>query len=64
MHFQHCETLWQGFPQLVPGVLVLDSVEDVVDVEDRFEPWLGRARERLEKGPEAEMPELAAWRRA
>ncbi len=64
MHFQHCETLWQEFPQLVPGVLVLDSVDDVVGVEDRLEPWLRLARKRLEKGPEAEMPEVAAWRRA
>ena len=42
----------------------LDEEGVHVDVEDRFEPWLGRARERLEKGPEAEMPEIAAWRRA
>ncbi len=64
MHFGHSETLWQEFPQLVPAVLVLDPIEPVVDLEDRLEPWLRRARERLAKGPEAEMPEIAAWRRA
>jgi DNA/RNA-binding domain of Phe-tRNA-synthetase-like protein len=63
MHFRHSETLWQEFPQLFPAVLVLDPVDPVVSLEDRLEPWLRRARERLEKGPEAEMPEIAAWRR-
>ncbi len=68
MRFRHSETLWQEFPQLVPAVLVLDPIEPVVDLKDRLkdrlEPWLRRARERLEKGPEAEMAEIAAWRRA
>ena len=48
----------------MPAVLVLDPIEPVVDLEVRLEPWLRRARERLEKGPAAEMPEIAAWRRA
>ena len=64
MQFRHSETLWQEFPQLSAAVLVLDPVEPIVGLEDRLEPWLRRARERLEKGPEAEMPEIAAWRRA
>ena len=64
MHFRHSETLWQEFPQLKPAVLVLDPIEPIVDLEGRLEPWLRRARGRLEKGPEAEMPEIAAWRRA
>ena len=64
MHFRHSETLWQEFPQLVPAVLVLESIEPVVDREDRLRPWLRRARERLNKEPEAEMAEIAAWRRA
>jgi DNA/RNA-binding domain of Phe-tRNA-synthetase-like protein len=64
MHFRHSEKLWQEFPQLVPAVLILDSVQPVVDLESRIEPWLRQARQRLEKAPEAEMPEIAAWRRA
>jgi hypothetical protein len=62
MHFCHSEKLWQEFPQLRPAVLVLDRVEPIVDLESRLEPWLRRARERLEKGPEGEMPQIAAWR--
>lgn len=64
MHFRHSDALWQEFPQLVPAVLVLDPVEPPADVEDRLAPWLARARERLEKASESEMPEIAAWRRA
>ena len=64
MHFRHSETLWREFPQLVPAVLVLDPVEPIIDLEDRLELWLRRARARIEKGPEAEMPEIVAWRRA
>ncbi len=64
MHFRHSEMLWQEFPQLKPAILVLDRVEPIADLGRRLEPWLRRARERLEKGPEGEMPEIAAWRRA
>ena len=64
MHFRHSETLWQEFPHLFPAILVLDPVEPVIGLEERIEPWRRRARERLENGPEAEMPEVAAWRRA
>jgi DNA/RNA-binding domain of Phe-tRNA-synthetase-like protein len=68
MRFSHSETIWREFPQLRPAVLVLDPVDSMNTtekrLEDRIEPWLRRARERLEKGPEAEIPEIAAWRRA
>jgi DNA/RNA-binding domain of Phe-tRNA-synthetase-like protein len=64
MHFRHSDALWREFPQLRPAVLVADRIEPVSDLESRLEPWLRRARERLEKGPEGEMPEIAAWRRA
>ena len=40
------------------------ELEEDAPLPGRLEPRLRRARERLEKGPEAEMPEVAAWRRA
>ncbi len=64
MHFCHSAILWREFPQLKPAVLVLERIEPIADLENRLEPWLRRARERLGKGPEGEMPEIAAWRRA
>ncbi len=62
MHFGHSAALWQQFPQLVPGVLVVGDVRPDVDVP--LEPWHARARERLARGPESELAEVSAWRRA
>ena len=62
MHFGHSAALWQQFPQLVPGVLVVGNVRP--DVEVPLEPWHARARERLARGPESELAEVSAWRRA
>ena len=62
MLFGHSTALWQQFPQLVPGVLVVGDVRPDVDVP--LEPWHARARERLARGPESELVEVSAWRRA
>jgi DNA/RNA-binding domain of Phe-tRNA-synthetase-like protein len=58
MYFQHSPAIWQAFPQLVPGLLVVDSVDPSADVAARLEPFLARARAQLAAGAEA------AWRRA
>lgn len=64
MYFCHAANIWQDFPQLVPGLLVLENIQPEVEVEARLQPWFQRARERLSQGPESKMPEVAAWRRA
>jgi DNA/RNA-binding domain of Phe-tRNA-synthetase-like protein len=64
MHFRHSDRLWREFPQLVPAVLVLEDVRGIGELEARLSPWLERARARLDGASEAEMPEIAAWRRA
>lgn len=64
MHFGHAAEIWRDFPQLVPAVLVVDQIQPKVKVEAHLEPWFQRARQRLQLGPESEMPEIAAWRRA
>lgn len=56
--------MWQEFPQLVPGLLVVDGIHPQVDVEAQIRLWYQRARERLSQGPESQLPEIAAWRRA
>jgi len=56
--------MWQQYPQLVPGLLVIDGIHPNVDVESRLQPWYQKARERLSQGPESQLPEVAAWRRA
>lgn len=62
MFFGHSPALWRQFPQLVPGVLVIGNIHPNVDVQ--LEPWHARARERLASGPESELAEVSAWRRA
>lgn len=64
MFFGHSAALWRQFPQLVPGVLVVGGVHPKADVGALLEPWHGRARERLARGPESELAEVSAWRRA
>lgn len=64
MYFCHSPQIWQQFPQLVPGVLVVDNIHPRVDVEASLQPWYRRARQRLNQGPESQLPEISAWRRA
>jgi len=64
MHFGHAPAIWQAFPQLVPGLLVVDGLRADVDAAAPLDPWLARARARLAGGAESELPEVAAWRRA
>ena len=64
MFFGHSPALWQQFPQLVPGVLVVGDIHPKAEVRDLLEPWHARARERLGRGPESELAEVSAWRRA
>lgn len=62
MRFGHSAALWQQFPQLVPGVLVVADVHPGLAAP--LEPWHARARARLARGPESELAEVSAWRRA
>lgn len=64
MYFCHSPQIWQQYPQLVPGVLVVDGIHPQVEVESLLPPWFERARQRLVQGQqESDLPEIAAWRR-
>ncbi len=64
MHFSHSPKIWQQFPQLVPGLLVVADIQPQVEVEALLQPWYQRARERLDGGQqESDLPEISAWRR-
>jgi DNA/RNA-binding domain of Phe-tRNA-synthetase-like protein len=63
MYFCHSPRIWQQFPQLVPGLLIVDGIHPHVDVENHIQPLYQRARERLSQAPESQMPEVSAWRR-
>jgi DNA/RNA-binding domain of Phe-tRNA-synthetase-like protein len=62
MHFQHAAAIWRDFPALVPGVLYAENI--TADREISTSRYEQRARERLASGPESELPEIGAWRRA
>jgi DNA/RNA-binding domain of Phe-tRNA-synthetase-like protein len=64
MHFSHSAEIWQQFPQLVPGLLVVENIHPQVEAEALLQPWFQRAQTRLSQGPESDMPEISAWRRA
>lgn len=64
MHFRHAPAIWQQFPHLVPGVLVVADLRPAVEIGSLLEPWYQRAHERLSQGPESELAEVSAWRRA
>jgi DNA/RNA-binding domain of Phe-tRNA-synthetase-like protein len=64
VHFCHSPELWREYPALVPGVLSVDGIASDADVGARLEPFLARAEARLAAGPESELPEIQAWRRA
>jgi DNA/RNA-binding domain of Phe-tRNA-synthetase-like protein len=64
MYFCHVPEIWENFPQLVPGLMVVEGIHQDVDVEEYLQPRYEQARERLSREKESQMPEIAAWRRA
>jgi DNA/RNA-binding domain of Phe-tRNA-synthetase-like protein len=64
MYFEHDAQIWQAFPQLRAGLLLMEGVDAPPRAEPQLERFFARARERLAAGPESELPEVSAWRRA
>ncbi len=64
MHFCHSPQIWQQYPQLVPGVLVVEGITPQAEAEPLLQPWFDRARARLNGRTESDLAEVSAWRRA
>lgn len=64
MHFQHAGEIWRDFPELVPGALFADGITPDPPARDRAAKFTAIATSRLAGGPESELPEIRAWRRA
>jgi DNA/RNA-binding domain of Phe-tRNA-synthetase-like protein len=64
MHFQHSGEIWRDFPELVAGVLLAEGITSDVPVASRVSRFSAIASSRLAEGPESELPEIQAWRRA
>ena len=62
--FQHSGKIWRDFPELVPGIMYVEGITPGVPVAARAARFTAAARSRLAAGPETEMPEIQAWRRA
>lgn len=64
MRFQHSGQIWRDFPELVPGIVFAEGITHTVSVDDPVAEFAARARSRLAKRAESELPEIQAWRRA
>src|SRR5689334_19587019 len=64
MFFCHTPEIWHDFPQLVPGLLLVEGIDPAADVAARLEPLHRRAADRLGGGAESDLPAVQAWRRA
>ena len=64
MHFGHAIQIWRDFPGLVPGVLFAEGITSDAAAGPRASRFTAIARSRLAQGPESELPEIQAWRRA
>ena len=62
MYFQHNPAIWRDFPALVPGVLYAAGITARPQVDTGHLDDM--AKSRLAEGPESELPEIQAWRRA
>ena len=61
--FGHAPALRTAYPELVAGVIRADGISPDVDTAALAAPFVATARARLTGCTEAELPEVAAWRR-
>jgi DNA/RNA-binding domain of Phe-tRNA-synthetase-like protein len=64
MHIEHSAHVWAGHPSLVAGAIAADGVTANAHVDHAIVRFTAVADERLNAGPESELPEIQAWRRA
>ncbi|GIH90821.1 B3/4 domain-containing protein [Planobispora siamensis] len=63
MYFQHSDALWSDHPGLVAGAVFATGITADASVDARVAEFSALAEARLAAGPEAEFPEIRAWRR-
>ncbi|MFI7543973.1 B3/4 domain-containing protein [Actinoplanes sp. NPDC049599] len=62
--FRHHDTVWRDFPALAAGALLVPAPPGPDHVDDLIARHVDVARKRLAAGPEGQLPEIQAWRRA
>ena len=63
MYIQHSPVIWRDHSELVAGVIVAGGMGADVSVDAQVAAHTDVARQRLETGTEAQLPEIQAWRR-
>lgn len=61
--FQHSEHVWEAFPGLTAGAVIVEAVDADADVERAVGEHLTTAKERAARVSESELPAIRAWRR-
>ena len=64
MYFCHANDIWRDYPELVPGVLVINGITATVSSDPTVAKFYAIAESRLSTTSESEMPATQAWRRA
>jgi DNA/RNA-binding domain of Phe-tRNA-synthetase-like protein len=63
MHVEHSGEIWRDFPGLAAGALFAEGIAAGAPAA-RTAEFTAIANARLARGPESELPEIQAWRRA
>ncbi len=64
MYIQHSPAVWADHPDLVAGAVFATGITDQLDAGPVVARYTAIAADRLAAGPESELPEIQAWRRA
>lgn len=63
MQFSHAAEIWNDYPELVPGALVVEGISASPSVDAAISRYYAMAAARLEGKAESDLPEIQAWRR-
>jgi DNA/RNA-binding domain of Phe-tRNA-synthetase-like protein len=65
MRFGHSPRIWDAYPQLTAGALVVvEGITATASIDDAAWPFYERASARIATASVSELPEIQAWRRA
>jgi DNA/RNA-binding domain of Phe-tRNA-synthetase-like protein len=63
MYFCHSSEIWRDYPELVPGVLLVEGITKNTSAAYQTAKYNRIAESRLARNSEGELPEVQAWRR-
>ena len=63
MYFGHASEIWRDYPELVPGVALVEGITKHPAIGSQTAKFNAIAASRLTTNSEGELPEVQAWRR-